>query len=532
MYPAYEDRRRRLSERAGDAALRTPTLGIERECLRVQPDGRIARSPHPAALGAALTNPFITTDYSEALLELITPPCRGSSASLEFLNDIHRFVVSRLSDGELLWSGSMPCVVSGDDDVPIADYGSSNVGTMKRIYRVGLGHRYGRTMQAIAGVHFNYSPPPAVWNALCGDEPMSERQRLVSDALLGMVRNLRRYGWLMLYLFGASPAVCRSFFGEHSGSPQALGLEVLADHTAFLPHATSLRMSDLGYSNKAQASVRVSANSLQEYIDGLTHAITTPWPAYEEIGVRVDGEYRQLNANLLQIENEYYSLVRPKRVAQSGESPTQALRRGGVEYVELRALDVDPFSPAGVNEEQLQLLEAFMLHCLLIDSPPIGDEEAKSIDVNTRLVARRGREPGLRLLGKDGRESRTLRDTALEFLDDIAAMVEDVYGAVGADLHQAVARQRAAVIEPSLTPSARVLEEMRSRGESFFDMALRLSRWHGEALQALGPLPPAMLAVLEHEVRRSHKRQREMEGNDQLSFEQYLHAYYAQTRRR
>lgn len=530
MQPTYQERFDRLTARAGDPGLRAPTMGIERECLRVQADGRIARTPHPPALGAALTNPFITTDYSEALLELITPPCRGSGPSLEFLNDIHRFVDARLEAGELLWSNSMPCVVGGDDDVPIAEYGSSNVGAMKRIYRVGLGYRYGRTMQAIAGVHFNYSPPPAVLAAWYGEEGMSERQRLLSDALLGMVRNLRRHGWLVLYLFGASPAVCRSFFSDRAG-PGDLGLEVMANGTAYLPHATSLRMSDLGYSNKAQAGVQVSANSLREYIDGLTHAITTPWPDYERIGVRVDGQYRQLNANLLQIENEYYSLVRPKRVAQSGESPTQALRRGGVEYVELRALDVDPFSPTGVNEDQLRVLEAFMLYCLLTDSPPIDGQEEKSLAANTRRVAREGRAPGCTLSDGHGRQT-SLRDAALRLVDGMLHMTEHVFGGAGTDVHHALMRQRAAIVEPSLTPSARVLEEITSRDESFVEMALRLSRWHRDALRAQGPLPPAMLAVLEHEVRRSHKRQREIEANDQLSFEQYLHAYYSQTRRR
>ncbi len=527
----YQERLDRLKTRAGDAALRTPTMGVERECLRVDPQGGIAKTPHPQALGAALTNPFVTTDYSEALLELITPPCRGAGATFEFLTDIHQFVDARLDDEEQLWPSSMPCVVNGDADVPIAHYGSSNVGMMKRIYRVGLGHRYGRTMQAIAGVHFNYSPPPAVWNAWYGEDRFSDRQRLVSNDLLGMVRNLRRYGWLMLYLYGASPAVCRTFFGERADALQTLGLESLDEYTAYLPYATSLRMSDLGYSNKAQASVQVSANSLDEYIEGLTHAITTPWPDYEQIGVRVEGEYRQLNANLLQIENEYYSLVRPKRVAQSGESPMQALRRGGVEYVELRALDVDPFTPAGVSEEQLLVLEAFMLYCLTVDSPPISPEEAKGIDSNTRQVARRGREPGLRLHGADGSEI-SLRDEALRLVDGMMSLSDEVFGAVGADVRQALARQRSAVIEPSLTTSARLLEEMGTRQESFIDAARRLSAWHREALRGRGELAPAMQAVLEHEVRRSHKRQREIEATDQLSFEQYLHNYYRQTRRR
>jgi glutamate--cysteine ligase len=529
LQPLVPDRTDRLAERAGDPALRTPTMGIERECLRVTPEGRIAHTAHPESLGSALTNPFVTTDYSEALLELITPPCRGVGPTLEFLTDIHRFVQARLDDDELLWSSSMPCVVGGDSDVPVAWYGTSNVGTMKRVYRVGLGHRYGRTMQAIAGVHFNYSPPPVVWNALFGHRSLDERQRLVSDSLLGVVRNLRRYGWLVLYLFGASPAVCRSFFGEDAETAGRIGLSQLDEKTVYLPYATSLRMSDLGYSNKVQSSVSVSANSVGAYIDDLTRAISTPWPAYEEIGVRVDGDYRQLNANVLQIENEYYSLVRQKRVAQSGESPTQALRRGGVEYIELRALDVDPYAASGVCEDQLRFLEAMMLYCLLAESPPIDDDEARCLDHNTRLVAREGRRPSLALEMPGG--PRPLRDVALELLDAMLSLCDRVLNGVGDDVRRSVERQRAAVLEPSLTPSARLLDEMSSRGESFVALALRWSRRHRETLQSGPPVSPAMLAVLEHEVKRSLQRQREIEATDQVSFEQYLHAYYSQVRR-
>ena len=132
------------------------SIGIEKECLRVDKNGKLSQQPHPASLGSALTNPYITTDFSEALLELITPPEPGVSAALECLQKIHQFVYSQLED-ESLWNASMPCVVAGEDGIPIAQYGSSNSGMMKTVYRRGLGHRYGKMMQAIAGVHFNYS---------------------------------------------------------------------------------------------------------------------------------------------------------------------------------------------------------------------------------------------------------------------------------------------------------------------------------------------------------------------------------------
>ena len=137
--------------------------GLEKESLRVTPDGHIAQTPHPRELGSALTNENITTDYSEALIELVTPTFRTSWELLQYLTDLHQFVYQHLGD-ELLWATSMPSIIGGDADIPIAQYGKSNVGRMKTVYRNGLGVRYGRIMQAISGVHYNYSFPEQMWD--------------------------------------------------------------------------------------------------------------------------------------------------------------------------------------------------------------------------------------------------------------------------------------------------------------------------------------------------------------------------------
>ena len=286
--------------------------GVEKESLRVTPDRHVAQTPHPPALGSTLTHDNITTDYSEALIELVTPAFPESWQLLQFLCDLHQFVYRHLGD-ELLWATSMPCIVGGDHEIPIARYGRSNIGKLKEVYRLGLGHRYGRLMQAISGVHFNYSFPARFWEAL-GEALQAKRadQDFISSQYFALLRNYRRYGWLILYLFGNSPALCASFVKgrEHT-------LRELTPGTLYEPYATSLRMSDLGYRNKNQAGVHISVNSLQEYVRDLTAAVSTPHPEYQKIGVKVDGEYRQLNANLLQIENEYYSYIRPKRVTRS-----------------------------------------------------------------------------------------------------------------------------------------------------------------------------------------------------------------------
>ena len=503
--------------------LREGCVGLEKEALRMDPDGGIARTSHPAALGSALTHSWITTDYSEALLELITPPCRDPLAALAFLKDIHRFVVRHIGD-ERLWAASMPCVLGGDEGIPVARYGDSNAGCMKHIYRVGLGHRYGRMMQVIAGVHYNFSLSDALWGWLHaieggGREPRAFRDGRQFDA----IRNLLRLGWIVPYLFGASPAACKSFFtGRESGMSE------LDDCTAFEPWGTSLRMSDIGYQNRKEAETGVQAdyNSLAGYVASLERAIHTPSPAYERIGVLVGEEYRQLNANLLQIENEYYSTVRPKQPPSGNERPMRALSRRGVEYLELRSLDLDPFSPIGVNESQLRFLHTFLLFCLFCESPPVDAAARAEIDHNLGVVARRGREPGVILLR--GGQEIPLADWARGVLDAMQGIVEALDTGMAERPHAAaLAAQYAKIGDAALTPSAQVLQEMKSRGEGFQSFVRRLSEQHHRTLLAEPP-DPVRERIFEQEAKASIERQREIElAQRDEPFEEYLARYFA-----
>ena len=486
--------------------------GVEKESLRVTADGGIAQTPHPIALGSALTNSDITTDYSEALIELVTPTFGTSWELLQYLLDLHQFVYRHL-EGEWLWATSMPCNVESDADIPIAQYGKSNVARMKTVYREGLGLRYGRMMQAISGVHFNYSFPDGFWEAYAALNGSHETgQPFVSASYFDLLRNYRRFGWIVLYLFGVSPVVCRSF---------AAGQQVSE------PYATSLRMSDIGYRNRNQAGVEVSVNSLDEYVRDLTRAIRTPHPPYEELGVKVDGEYRQLNANILQIENEYYSYIRPKRVARSGEMPTRALRRAGVEYVEVRALDVSAFDPVGVNQNKLRFLEAFLALCLMKRSPLIGSSEEEALDRNHLLVARRGREPGLSL-SRDG-ASVELKTWARELLDEMSGVCEVLdSGDPNRPYALALAAQAAKIEDVALTPSARLMREMADTGESFFDLALRMSRLHKDYFMDLYTPNDARLREFGAAAAESLIKQRDIEASDRVSFDDYLARYFAQ----
>jgi glutamate--cysteine ligase len=343
----------------------------------------------------------------------------------------------------------------------------------------------------------------------------------VSESYFGLLRNYRRHGWIVLYLFGVSPAVCKSFIRGRD-----IQLQQLDSGTYYEPHATSLRMSDLGYRNKSQAGVDISVNSLEEYVRDLSRAIGTPNPEFQRIGVKVDGEYRQLNANLLQIENEYYSFIRPKRVANSGERPTKALRRAGVEYVEVRALDVSAFDPVGVNQHKMRFLEAFLALCVLKESPPLGSDAQAELDANHLTVARRGREPDLEL--KRAGRAVSMRTWAQELLDQMQGVCELLdHGLANKPYTMALAIQAAKVADVALTPSARLLDEMRTTGESFFQLALRMSNAHKAYFLELHPPNEQRLAEFREEAEESLRAQEKIEASDKLPFDEYLARYLA-----
>lgn len=505
------------------AVLQGGLKGVERESLRVLQSGQIAPTPHPRTLGSALTNEHITTDYSEALVELVTPPFAQAWELIQYLVDLHQFVYLNLPDDELLWATSMPCAIQGDESIPIAQYGSSNVGRMKTVYRHGLWHRYGRVMQAISGVHFNYSFPEHFWPVLADVQKASEAGRdFRSDAYFSLLRNYRRHGWIVLYLFGNSPALCPSFLQGRKVDY----LEPLAPGSLYAPYATSLRMSDLGYRNKNQAGLSISVNSLEHYVRDLTAAITTPNPEYERIGVKVDGEWRQLNANMLQIENEYYSFIRPKRVTQSGERPTSALRRAGVQYVEMRSLDCSSFDPVGVNQNKLRFLEAFAAFCVLRESRPIGTSEQDELDGNHAIVAREGRKPGLQLK-HDGRDV-PLRDWALEIIDSMRGICELLdEGDAKRPYSTALELQEDKVRDVSLTPAARTLEEMRRNEESFFQFALRMSQVHQAYFRDLYPPSQQRQEEFAAAAVESLERQARIEASDDIPFDEYIARYFS-----
>lgn len=502
----------------------TPTLrqirrGVEKESLRVDANGTLSQLPHPPGLGSPLTHPSITTDYSEALLEFITPVEESVAGVLNQLEKTHRFAYQHLHQ-ERLWVTSMPCIVHGDNSIPIARYGSSNIGQMKHFYRVGLSSRYGRLMQAIAGIHYNFSLSDDFWSRwqeIQGNTLPAASYR--SECYLALVRNFYRYTWLVAYLFGASPAVCGSFVEGKKHQ-----LEPFGQSSYYLPYATSLRMSDLGYRSAVQEQVDFSLDNLDGYVEALRKATETPHTPYKDIGVKVDNGYRQLNHNLLQIENEYYAPVRPKRVARSGEKPSHALRDRGIEYVEVRCLDLDPFSPIGIDQHTIYFLDLLLLHCLFEDSAPLSKHGIREINHNLQRVVLEGRRPELKRL--DG-SSQTLTEEGSRLLDDLVTLATLLDGTESTAYKDALRHQRSKFSNPENTPSAKTLRMMEEHDGSFFEFAMAQSIEHEKFFRRY-PLTPADMVGFDTIAAESIAQQKDIEGSDEIGFDEFLANYFAQ----
>lgn len=481
--------------------LRGMRRGIEKESLRSQKTGGLALTPHPKALGSALTHPLVTTDFSESQVEIITGAHTSVEACLTELTKVHQAVYKAMGD-EMLWVSSMPCGLPGDETIPLARYGTSNVGRAKSIYRMGLGHRYGRRMQTICGIHYNWSLPG-----------------LSSEEYFALIRNFRRHSFVLLYLFGAAPAVCSSFVQGRNH-----GLEVLRGQTLHRPYATSLRMGRLGYQSDAQSALSVSYNNLPDYAAELRRAMTTPYAPYESVGVKnPGGEYNQLSTSLLQLENEFYSLIRPKRTTRPAERPVPALLERGVEYVEVRCLDLNPFETVGINASTMRLIDIFLIHCLTSDSPADSPEEIQALARNLDKVTSKGREPGLML--ENGAKQISLVQWATQILNEMDTAAIALDQADGETLYQqALTAAKTAMLEPARLPSARVLSTLHeSESGSYVGFIKEQSIKATDALNAL-PWSAADEVQFTQLAKESIAAQTKIEDSDTLTFDDYLKA--------
>lgn len=517
---SFTERLSLLQKKSVQSALTGIRHGVERESLRINPDGGLAQTPHQPSLGAALTHEYITTDFSESLLEFITPPETSINKTIGQLTDVHKFVVANIGE-ERLWSMSMPCFIQSDDTIPIANYGSSNVGQMKTLYRIGLKNRYGSMMQAISGVHFNFSLPDEFWQQWLPALEQPVDKDTISAAYFALIRNYRRFCWIIPYLYGASPALCGSFI---KGKETSLDFSKLGKGTYYLPYATSLRMSDLGYTNSAQSGLNICYNRVDSYIESLRKAINQPSEDYQQFAGKVNGQYQQLNDNVLQIENELYSPIRPKQPTRSLEKPTDALDDRGVSYIEVRALDVNPFSDIGIEANQFYFLDVFLLYCLTQPSDFFEPELYQETELNLSAVVNFGRDPELKLSQKG--EAILLTDWALQLFDkltDVAAVLDSANNTSNYSMAVSIEKQK--VLDPTLTPSAKILKTLLDTNIDNGEFGLALADDY-KAQLVNKEYSFMNVEFLSEHAECSIQKQLSVEQQDTQSFDDFLENYF------
>ena len=509
-----------FSDRALLTELSLIRRGIEREALRVRADGSLSPAPHPQALGSPLCHPCFTTDFSEAMLEIVTPTVTGLDQLMSVLEQLHRLAAAALEPAEeLLWASSIPCHLGAtEEQIPIADYGPSYSGQMRALYRKGLAYRYGRRMQMVTGIHYNFSLPITFWphwQKICGG---SSDRDITTESYFGMIRNCRRHAWLPVLLSGASPVVDGSFLSDRKHHLRPLGT---GDYG--LEAATSLRLSAVGYYSEHQQTLSVSANNLDDYVHDLLGGILKPCATYRNL--EQDGQLVQLNDGILQIENEYYGVIRPKRPSRKGEPSLKRLSDEGVEYLELRLLDLDIDSPLGISESTLSFIDAFLLHCLLSDSPPTDSADRRREQANLNKVVERGRQPQLQLDNGDG--PRSLDDWAQQLMTEIAAVAEILDTALNTDRHRlAVATQAARLREPSQLPSAQIVSALKDPACNHQRLILSRSREHTDWLRQQ-PATTDMQERHRRMVADSRTERHRLEQESQGGFDRYLKQYFA-----
>jgi len=492
--------------------------GLEREAVRTDSRGRMATTRHPQALGSPLSNPFITLDFSEAQLEFVTPPVSRERSEHDFLRKLMAWSYRRIGN-ELLWPFSMPPRLPKHNKIPLADFGTSSEGVKRMVYREGLKQRYGGAVQTISGIHYNFSLADSFWKTYAQARQTTEPLSVFKDkGYFGLMRNVIRYVPLVTYLFGASPVADKSFFGA-----RLVGLERLDSSTYYGPYATSLRLSDFGYQNRKNVPVNVSYNSLDEYVHDLYRAVSTPSRLWSSLGIYKRERQVQLNANILQLENEFYTSIRPKQkqYAHAGQTLISSLACAGVEYVEFRSIDLDPREAAGISEDQLYFLRVFMTYCLLKQSPLFKRGEQKRWERNQSLVAFNGRKPGLRIT--DASQQRDFTAWSLEVLKGIAGVArefDEVHGTK--NFSRVVGSQKEKVLNPELTPSAQVLRNIKESRMSYAEYGVSLAKKYKPKLLSI-PLSPVYRWRMKNSAERSIAKTAGMEARDAWILNWYGH---------
>ena len=483
--------------------------GIERETLRVSKDGSISKRPHPKSLGSALTNPYITTDFAEALIELVTPKFDNVDDLYSCLQDLHVFTAQNIDEDEFLWAHSMPCRIDKESDINIASYGSNNSGMLKHIYRKGLRVRYGSIMQCVSGIHYNFSIDEKSYCDLLGS---AYSQEAVDNLYLGLIRNFKRNFWFILAQLGASPVADKSYVLERDHN-----LEKLNANDVFLPEATSLRMSNIGYQSPIQTSLGIRYNSLDGFIESVKKGIKMSHIEFNRLGLfDAEGNRQQISDGIIQIENELYDTIRPKRTSPNGLRPANALKEYGIEYVEIRGVDISPNALGGISKDQMHFLDLFLIHCFITRSSELTDKENIRLQKNHTDMVSSGQNNST-VISYKGKEISS-GEAMVDLINELSLLAKTLDG----DTKTYENALRA--ITTNKNQSAAIFSSL-AEGKDFHDIALKKSIQNTNELRQNKSLD---LNYLKIESEESLKRFQEIEDDPQKNIEAYVEQYNSQ----
>ena len=372
--------------------------GIEKESLRINQDGDISEKKHPRLLGSSFTNPSITTDFAEALVEIVTPVFTNVDDLYNHLLGLHVFINKSL-DNELLWPFSIPPRIKSESKINIATYANNKAGNLKHVYRC------------------NFSLSEDSISLLL----QSKSQQDKNSAYLGLIRNFKRLFWFVLTEFGESSIVDKSFVNNRKND-----LDKLNETDLYKKNATSLRMSEIGYKSSAQENLNIHYNDLESFLEQIKEAIVKPYPEFAKFNKKgLDGLYDQISDGILQIENELYDCIRPKRAASGNIRPHDVLKSEGIKYVEVRGIDLSPNEVTGISKDQIRILDLILLYCLIKESPEINDLELESINANDQAAIKNGRDGNTKVLFNGKQESiSNARANIISELNSIAKMLK------------------------------------------------------------------------------------------------------------
>ncbi|EGT5620117.1 bifunctional glutamate--cysteine ligase GshA/glutathione synthetase GshB [Clostridium perfringens] len=412
-------------------------FGLEKENVRVTESGNLALTPHPKAFGDREKNAYIKTDFSESQLEMVTPVCNTLEEVYSFICNLNKVVsLEIMKNGEFLWPQSNPPILPREEEIPIAKLSNRE----DELYRENLSYKYGKKKQVISGIHYNFSFKEEFIKLLYKELKVEKDFREFKDDIyLRMARNFQKYHWLLIYLTGASPVFHESYIEEIKEEGEKLG-----EDSYYIKDDTSLRNSSYGYKNKKD--YYISYNSIEEYASDIKNLVK-------------DKEIQSIK--------EYYNPIRLKSLGS--EDMLESLLHKGIDYLEVRLLDLDPLSIQGVSKETLYLVHLFMIYTLLKENKEITYKDQEEFFKNHDMVALKGRneeaviyENGVPVL---------LKDKGREILSEMDEIVEILFSN-NEEFKNVIKRALEKINNPHDTISEKLIKDIKEEGYINFHMRL------------------------------------------------------------